>query len=203
MTSAQANPTDPIDATDTLPVDQVLLAVEQRNADVLHDLLDPLHPADIADLLEQVGPDDRTAILDLWRGGIDGDVLSELDESLREDIIDGMEPEQLADVVRDLDSDDVVDLVEDLADAQQEAVLDALEDADRAVVEQSLSFPEESAGRLMQREVVFAPQYWNVGQTIDYLRKTDDLDLPEQFYHVILVDMRHKPVNVHYRNRRG
>jgi len=124
-------------------------------------------------------------------GGIDSEVLSELDEALREDIIDGLAPEALAQVVRDLESDDVVDLVEDLGEPQQEAVLDALADADRAVVEQSLTFPEDSAGRLMQREVVTVPQHWNVGQTIDFLRKTKDL--PEQFYHVVLVDVRHRP----------
>lgn len=194
MTSLNPNPTTTDDTTTALPVDQVIIAVDQSDAPRLQALFHPLHPADIADILEQVSEDDRKGILALSPSSIEGEVLSELDESLREAILDQMAPEQLADVVRDLDSDDVVDLVEDLDDAQQEAVLDALDDADRAVVEQSLSYPEESAGRLMQREVVFAPQHWNVGQTIDYLRKTDDLDLPEQFYHVILVDMRHKPV---------
>lgn len=172
----------------------VQAALEQHDSNRLHDLLDPLHPADVADLLEQISDAARIQLMQLWKGGIDGDVLSELDDSIREDIIDGLAPAELAEAVKDLDSDDVVDLVEDLDDAQQEAVLDALDDADRAVVEQSLSYPEESAGRLMQREVVFAPQHWNVGQAIDYLRKTDDLELPDQFYHVILVDMRHKPV---------
>ncbi|MEO1798787.1 MAG: CBS domain-containing protein, partial [Pseudomonadota bacterium] len=88
-------------------------------------------------------------------------------------------------------SDDVVDLIEDLEAPQQEALLDALDDADRVAVEQALRYPEYSAGRLMQREVVTAPEHWNVGNTIDFLRANDDL--PEQFYHVILVDPRHKP----------
>ena len=94
--------------------------------------------------------------------------------------------------MRELDSDDVVDLVEDLEGEQQTAVLEALEDNDRAAVEHSLTYPEYSAGRLMQREVVMAPEHWNVGETIDFLRDQDDL--PEQFYHVILVDPRLKPI---------
>ena len=170
---------------------QVRAVVEAGDRDALARLLDPLHPADVADLIEQMPEGERADLMVLWKGNIDGDVLSELDEALREDIIETLEPEQLADVVRDLDSDDVVDLVEDLDQPQAEAVLGALDDADRAVVEQSLSFPEESAGRLMQREVVMVPDHWNVGQATDFLRRQDDL--PEQFYHMFLVDSRMKP----------
>ncbi len=169
----------------------VLAAVEAQDAFRLHELLDPLHPADVADLLEQISEAQRADLMSLWQGAVDGEVLSELDESIREDVIDAMEPAALAEAVRDLESDDVVDLVEDLDAAHTETVLDALSDADRAVVEQSLSYPEDSAGRLMQREVVMAPDHWTVGQAIDHLRKQDDL--PEQFYHMILVDPRLKP----------
>jgi magnesium transporter len=98
----------------------------------------------------------------------------------------------LAEAVRDLDSDDVVDLVEDLDEPQQEAILDALEESDRRAVEQSLSYPEYSAGRLMQREVVMAPEHWTVGQAIDFLRS--EQNLPYQFYHIVLVDPRMHPV---------
>jgi magnesium transporter len=84
-----------------------------------------------------------------------------------------------------------VDLLENLDEPQQEAILDALDDAERMVVEQSLSFPHDSAGRLMQREVVMAPEHWTVGQAIDYLRRHQDL--PEQFYHIILIDSRMRP----------
>ncbi|HCP82363.1 MAG TPA: magnesium transporter, partial [Octadecabacter sp.] len=97
-----------------------------------------------------------------------------------------------AEAVRDLESDDVVDLVEDLDEEQQWQVLDALEAGDRVAVEKALAYPEESAGRLMQVEVVRAPSHWTVGEAIDYLRASDDL--PEHFYHVVLVDPRMKPV---------
>ena len=156
-------------------------------------LMAPLHPADIADLLEQVSEAERAAWLALWSRGIDGDVLSELDWGLREEVIALLPDDVLADAVRDLDSDDVVDLVEDMADAQMEAILEVLAPSDRVAVEQALSFPEESAGRLMQREVVHAPEHWTVGEMIDYLR-AGKASLPAQFYHVILTDPRHKPV---------
>ena len=191
MTDLYVNPPELSDVFDSQRVLDVRAAVEHEDVTRLHMLLDPLHPADIADLLEQVSDGLRSRLLYMWKGGIVGDVLSELDESIREDIIDGLNATELADAVRDLDSDDVVDLLEDLDEPQQEAILDALDDAERMVVEQSLSFPQDSAGRLMQREVVMAPEHWTVGQAIDYLRLHQDL--PEQFYHIILIDPRMRP----------
>ncbi len=173
-------------------VAEVLEAVAELNALALDALLDPLHPADIADLMEQIDQRDRTALLGLWKGGMDGDILSELGDDLREEVIDTLGPVELADAVRDLESDDVVDLVEDLGTDQQEQILDALDAGDRVAVEKALAYPEESAGRLMQVEVVRAPSHWTVGETIDFLRASDDL--PEHFYHVVLVDPRMKPV---------
>ncbi|SMR70792.1 magnesium transporter [Aliiroseovarius halocynthiae] len=170
------------------PVRDALVA---EDALALQTLLDPLHAADIADLVEQLPEDERDTFVRLYGTEFDGEVLSELDEGLREDVVGAMEPAVLAEAVRDLETDDVVDLIEDLDDPQTKAVLDALDDDDRVVVEQSLTYPEESAGRLMQRELVVAPDHWNVGQTIDFLRSQDDL--PEQFYHVILVDPRMRP----------
>jgi len=191
MTDLYVNPPELSDVLDTQRVLDVRAAVEHEDLTRLHMLLDPLHPADIADLLEQVSDGLRSRLLHMWKGGIDGDVLSELDESIREDIIDGLNATELADAVRDLDSDDLVDLLEDLDEPQQEAILDALDDTERVVVEQSLSFPQDSAGRLMQREVVMAPDHWTVGQAINYLRHHQDL--PEQFYHMILIDPRMRP----------
>ena len=173
-------------------VPAVRLALASGDSARLTEILEPLHAADIADLLEQVDSGDRRDMLLLGAGLFDGDVLSELDDSLREEVIEFLPPEILSDAVRDLETDDVVDLVEDLEDDQMETILGALESADRVAVEQALSYPEESAGRLMQREIVMAPEHWTVGETIDYLRSQDDL--PEQFYHVILTDPRLKPV---------
>ena len=171
--------------------DDVLDAIEAEDKPALDALLGPLHPADVADLLEQIDARDRKALFQLWQGGMGGEILSELDDNLREEVIDTLAPAELAEAVRELESDDVVDLIEDLEDTQQEAILTALGDADRAVVEKALAYPENSAGRLMQIEVARAPHHWTVGEAIDYLRS--DVTLPEQFYHLILIDPRAKP----------
>lgn len=175
-------------------VDRVLYAVEIDDRDKLTELMEPLHAADIADLLEQITAFDRARLIRLYDREFDGEILSELDEGLREEVIGVLKPQVLAQAVRDMDSDDVVDLVEDLQDDQQEAILDALEAVDRVAVENALSYPEYSAGRLMQREVVMAPEHWNVGQAIDHLRATAEVDLPAQFYHIVMVDPRLRPV---------
>lgn len=173
-------------------VEAILDAAEQGDAERLSALLEPLHAADIADLLEQVSGSERRAILRLWGREIDGEILTEIDEGIREEVLESLPPEVLAEAVRELDSDDVVDLIEDLEEPQQEAILEALDEPDRAAVEKSLAYPEYSAGRLMQREVVTAPEHWTVGETIDYLRSAEWL--PDQFYHVILVDPAYHPL---------
>ncbi|MEP2030977.1 MAG: magnesium transporter [Paracoccaceae bacterium] len=170
----------------------IMYAVDIDDKETLTRLMEPLHAADIADLLEQINTYDRTRLIRLYDREFDGDILSELDEGLREEVMGVLKPHVLADAVREMDSDDVVDLVEDLDEPQQEAILDALDDADRAAIEQSLSYPEYSAGRLMQREVVAAPEHWTVGEAIDFLRNSDDL--PDQFYHIVLVDPRMHPL---------
>ncbi|OYU39404.1 MAG: magnesium transporter [Pseudorhodobacter sp. PARRP1] len=169
----------------------ILDAVEAEDTARITELMEPLHAADIADVLEQIGGADRRALLALWSGEIDGEILSEIDESIREEVIESLPREVVAEAMRELDTDDVVDILEDLDLPQQGLILDALEDADRVAVQQAMGFPEESAGRLMQREVVVAPEHWTVGEAIDYLRETPHL--PDQFYHVILTDPRMKP----------
>jgi|TARA_B110000902_G_scaffold237743_1_gene285038 magnesium transporter len=175
-------------------ISAILYAVDIEDKAKLIELMDPLHAADIADLLEQINAFDRSRLIRLYDREFDGDILSELDESIREEVIAVLTPQVLAEAVRDLDSDDVVDLVEDLGEGQQEAILEVLEDIDRAAVEQALSYPEFSAGRLMQREVVMAPEHWSVGQAIDYLRNADSDVLPDHFYHIVLVDPRLHPI---------
>ncbi|SFQ95301.1 magnesium transporter [Poseidonocella sedimentorum] len=170
----------------------ILFAVDAGDAAKLATLMAPLHAADIADLLEQINTYDRRRLLELYHPEIDGEILSELDETLREEVIAILSPENLADAVRDLDTDDVVDLVEDLDEDRQEEILDALDDSDRIAVEQALSYPEFSAGRLMQREVVMAPEHWTVGDAIDHMRSAEEL--PKQFYHIVVVDPRLHPI---------
>ncbi len=191
-----ATPEDEAEAymLDRKAVAAILETVEAGDQAHLTQLMEPLHAADIADLLEQIDEADRAALIRLYGQEFDGEILSELDESIREEVIAILTPQVLTQAVRELDSDDVVDLIEDLEDAQQETILDALEETDRVAVEQALNWPEYSAGRMMQREVVMAPEHWTVGQAIDHLRATPEEDLPDQFYHIVMVDPRLRPV---------
>jgi len=173
-------------------VDTILAAVEANNQPLLLELLEPLHVADIADVLEQISRSERAALIELWGIELDGGVLSELEEGVRDEILRDLPDHVLAEAVRDLDTDDVVYLVGDLDEPQQEKLLGSLEDADRAAVEMSLQYEEYTAGRLMQRELVSAPQHWNVGDIIDYMRASDDL--PETFYDVFIVDPFMHPI---------
>ena len=170
----------------------VLSALASGNRVDLTEVLEPLHPADIADIIEQLNTTDRARFIRLYDTEFYGDILSEIDEHIREEVISELKPDVLAEAVRDLESDDVVDIVEDLEEEQKETILDALEEGDRVAVQSLLSYPEQSAGRLMQREVVMAPEHWSVGMAIDFLR--NDTNLPEQFYHIVLVDPRLHPV---------
>ena len=179
------------DGLDARRVSLILDAVERQDAGRLAALMGLLHAADIADLLEQVHPAERRALLVLGAALIDGEVLSELDESIREEVIAALPHAAVAEAMRELDSDDVVDILEDLDEPQQGMILEALDEIDRVAVEQALAFPDGSAGRMMQREVVVAPEHWTVGEAIDFLRETKGL--PDQFYHVILVDPRMRP----------
>ncbi|MGL6208367.1 MAG: magnesium transporter [Paracoccaceae bacterium] len=181
-----------MDGLDFRRVSAILEAVEAEEVARIAALMEPLHAADIADLLEQIGAVDRNALLALWSDGIDGEVLSEIDDAIREDVIAALPVQVVHEAMRELDSDDVVDILEDLDAPQQGLILDALELSDRVAVQAALAFLEGSAGRLMQREVVVAPEHWTVGEAIDFLRGATVL--PDQFYHVILVDPRMKPV---------
>jgi len=175
----------------TIPA-EVRAALEERDEARLSELTGELHPADLADLVEQLSARERRALMELVPGIVDGDVLSELAEGLRDEVVALLAPGELAQAVQDLDSDDVVDLVETLDEEGQESVLAALAAPERAQVEKALAYPEGSAGRLMQVEVVRAPEHWTVADATTYLRRAGAL--PDQFYHVVLVDPRMKPV---------
>ncbi len=177
---------------DRQAVARIIHAVDNDDRTALIAELEPLHAADIADLLEQIDAFDRRRLIGLYGDEFDGEILSELQDSIREEVLRYLTPEVLAVAVRELDSDDVVDLIEDLEDHEQNAILEVLEDSDRIAVRQSLSYPEYSAGRLMQREFVMAPEHWNVGEAIDYMRNQQEL--PEQFYHIMLVDPKLHPI---------
>ncbi len=173
-------------------VEGIFAALDADDPGAARKLISPLHNADFADLLEQVGSADRQRIIEALGSELDGEALPELEESVRDEVLEYVRPEVLAEAVKDLDSDDLVYLVEDLGAEDQAKFLNVLDDEDRVIVQQSLTYPEESAGRMMQREHVKAPPFWTVGQTVDYMRAADDL--PDQFYDVIIVDPAMRPI---------
>ncbi|UEM22298.1 magnesium transporter [Skermanella mucosa] len=152
-----------------------------------------LHAADLADLVEQIGPDHRGALIDILRPGFDAEIFAYLSPSLRDILVDQLEPRELAAAVAELESDDAIDLIQDLDADQQREILENLPPETRALVEEGLTFPEYSAGRLMSRDLVSVPQFWTVGKTLDYLRTETD-NLPEDFYDIFIVDPMHRVV---------
>jgi magnesium transporter len=133
-------------------------------------------------------------LIQLLGAALNGEVLTELEEGARDDVVEALEPEQLADALQELETDDVVYIVEALEPEAQTKALETLEPAERAAVTFSLSYPEYSAGRLIQREVVWAPEYLTVGDMIDQMRSRDDL--PAQFYEIVVVDPAFRPLGV-------
>jgi magnesium transporter len=185
----------PIDEEDRLRpefVDRVLDAVEAGDDETARELVAPLHPADVADLIELAAKDEREGLVKALAGIVSPDVLAELNDYVREDLLDELEPQQVADIAGQLETDDAVALIEDLDRDEQQAVLRAMEPDDRAAIEEALTYPDESAGRLMQRDLVAVPEHWKVGQVIDYLRSTEDL--PTDFWEVFVVSPDHHPV---------
>ncbi len=165
----------------------ILQALYAQDRDHLKRLLEELGEADMADLFHKMDRADRQEFLEKYSDLIEPDVYAHLDYQLREKILSEMPATAVAKIISELDSDDALDLILDLDPQFQKEVLKKLSARDRIVIEEGLNYPEESAGRLMQREYVAIPQFWTVGKTIDYLRAATD-ELPEEFYDLIVVD---------------
>ncbi|HEX6374630.1 MAG TPA: magnesium transporter [Allosphingosinicella sp.] len=188
-------PAGRLDADDRLKpeyVREVMERVEAGDSEAARALVEPLHPADLADLFELIDSDDRRALAAAIADMLDGDVLAEMNEHVREELVDTLDPRQVADIAGEMETDDAVAMIEDLEEDEQRAVLRELDPDDRAAIEEALTYPEESAGRLMQRDLIAVPEHWTVGQVIDYLRAGDDLTT--DFWEVFVVDERHHPV---------
>ncbi len=167
-------------------------AVDEGDSNLAQELVNPLHNADIADLFELIDEDERAPLAGALGDLVSADVLAEMNEHVREDLIEILEPGQIADLTEQLETDDAVAIIEDLEEDEQKAVLAELEPEDRAAIESALTYPEESAGRIMQRDLVAVPEHMNVGQLIDYLREHGDLTT--EFWEVYVVDPAHRPV---------
>ena len=173
-------------------VRDVIDLVEAGEDEAARERIGRLHPADIADLFELVSDEDRPSLARVLGDMLSPDVLAEMNEHVREGLIDLLAPEQVAEIASELDTDDAVAIIEDLEEEEQQAVLDAMEPEDRAAIEEALSYPEESAGRLMQREFVAVAEHVTVGDVIDRLR--EDRELPTDFWEIFVVDPMHRPV---------
>ena len=167
-------------------------ALEAQDPAKVRALVADLHDADLADLIESLARDARQSFIEVLGAELDAEVLPYLDAAVREEIIDQLGPQRLARLLSRLDSDDAVQVFEDLEEEFQHRILSALPRAYRQILEESLSYPEDSAGRLMQREVVVVPSAWTLGETIDYMRAAEDL--PDDFYDLYIVDPRHHPI---------
>ena len=173
-------------------VRDVLLAVEEGRDEHARALVAPLHPADLADLFEIAPEAVRPALARALAELVDADTIAEMNDYVREDLIDLLDARQVARLASELETDDAVAIIEDMEEEEQRAVLRELAPDDRAAIEEALSYPEDSAGRMMQRDLVAVPEHWTIGQTIDYLRENQDLTT--DFWEVFVVDPAHKPV---------
>jgi magnesium transporter len=174
-------------------VEKVVDAADDGDGMRLRSLLEDLHPADVADLMGFLTAEHRSVVT-LWLPpDLLAETLPELDDGIREEVLERVPHGTLAEALQELDSDDAAAVVEDLEEDQRERVLAAMPAPERAAIESSLGYAEDSAGRLMQREVMAAPSFWKVGDTIDHVRAQGE-DLPELFFDVYVVDPLNKPV---------
>jgi len=168
-------------------VDLVTQAIEATDAAALRELVGDLHEADVGALLEALEPDDRPRLIELLGLHFDFAALTEVDDAVRDDILEELPPRTVAEGVRDLESDDAVTILAGLEQDERAEILDQLPPPERVALTRSLEYPEDSAGRRMQTDFIVAPSTWTVGRAIDYMRET--VELPERFYELYVVDV--------------
>jgi magnesium transporter len=161
-------------------------AISGRDAGLLRSLVGELHESDTGDLIEALDHDLRPQFVELLGKDFDFTALTEVDDTVREEILEELPAETVAEGVRELDSDDAVYILEDLPKEEQAEILGQLPPPERVAISKRLDYPEESAGRRMQTEFIAVAPAWTVGQTIDYMRETEDL--PERFFEIYVVD---------------
>src|SRR5688572_26315900 len=163
-------------------VDAVSTSLAAANASTLRKLVFGLHPADLADLIENLEPGQRVLLITMLGKHFNVEALAELDEGVRDELMEVLPPETIASAVRKLDTDDAIHLIEDLDREEQQEILAKVPPEDRSALRRGLDYPENTAGRLMQTEFVAVPPYWTVGQTIDYMRT--EPELPDKFVEI-------------------
>lgn len=170
----------------------LVTALEIDDHALVAELLANLHPADIALFISTVTAESRIKLIEMLRPNFNPEILVALDTTVRAAVIAQLGAEDSAAALTKLDTEDAVYVIEDLPSLAREAILVSIPEEERHALQDSLAYPENSAGRIMQKKLVSVPEYWTVGQTIDYLRQNNEL--PDEFYEVYVVDPKHRPV---------
>jgi len=166
--------------------------IKDNDTEFLTKTLKELHPADSADIIENLIPGNRSKLIELEGFSIDPEIFIELNESIQTEVFILLSTESIANILKRLESDNALKILENLDEKKKNLVLEKLPPKDRFVLEEGLRYPEDSAARIMQREFTAIPSNWSVGQTIDYLRENQDL--PEEFLEIFIIDNNFKPI---------
>ncbi len=166
--------------------------IENRNIEFINQTLKDLHEADVANLIENLNPDTRNKLIEIESFNIDPEIFIELNESIQSEVLQLLSIDSLTKIIKRLESDNAIKILENLSKESKEKVLEKLPPKDKFLLQEGLSYPEDSAARIMQREFTAVPSNWTVGQTIDYLR--EEKDLPEEFLEIFIVDNDFKPI---------
>ena len=168
--------------------------IKSSDIKFINQTLADLHPSDVANLIENISSETRAKLLEIEEFDIDPEIFVEINESIQTEILQLLSSESIAKIIKRLESDNAISIIENLNQEKKNSVLDKLPPKDRFLLEEGLSYPEDSAARIMQREFTAVPSDWSVGQTIDYLRESKDL--PEEFLEIFIVDNDFKPIGI-------
>ena len=168
--------------------------IKSSDIKFINQTLADLHPSDVANLIENLSSETRAKLLEIEEFGIDPEIFVEINESIQTEILQLLSSEAIAKIIKRLESDNAISIIENLNKEKKNSVLDKLPPKDRFLLEEGLSYPEDSAARIMQREFTAVPSDWSVGQTIDYLRESKEL--PEEFLEIFIVDNEFKPIGI-------
>ena len=166
--------------------------IQSSDISFINQTLKDLHQSDVANLIENLSNETRTKLIELEEFNIDPDIFIELNESIQSEVLQLLSTESIINIIKRLESDDSIKILENLEKNKKIKVLEKLPPKDKFLLEEGLSYPEDSAARIMQREFTAVPSNWSVGQTIDYLR--ENKDLPKEFLEIFIVDNEFKPV---------
>ena len=166
--------------------------IQSNDIKFVNQTLKDLHESDVANLIENLSYETRTKLIEIEAFNIDPDIFIELNESIQSEVLLLLSTDSIINIVKRLESDDSIKILENLEKEKKESVLSKLPPKDKFLLEEGLSYPEDSAARIMQREFTAVPSNWSIGQTIDYLR--ENKDLPKEFLEIFIVDNEFKPV---------